>query len=338
MKHARLAIVGWYHKLNYGDDLLQLALTHLFSDCSLSFIGIEAVTPELLNGFDHVVFGGGSLYPNKFLDDPAFLGTMRVPVSLLGVSSRGVTNHAVLRQLLDRCTVAVVRDRATIEVFDHPRVVLAPDLAWLIPLAEGSPLREGIGVNLRRWPKLEWQPEPLVEALRRASGSGAVLRGLPLYVGHQTWESGRAVSDRTYMQGLPGLDTVDIEPSSQAYGTFRLVVAMRFHALVLALQAATPCIGFSYHPKIRALMAEADLGEFCVDLDAPAALERAVVSALTRESELRERLRVHRAQRIEQAQVAYGHAREQILRRLGVGGAYRPGSRWTSVARRLPWR
>ena len=45
-----------------------------------------------------------------------------------------------------------------------------------------------------------------------------------------------------------------------------VVVATRFHNLVLALMLGKPTIALSYHEKIRSLMDEAGLGKYCQDL------------------------------------------------------------------------
>jgi len=56
-----------------------------------------------------------------------------------------------------------------------------------------------------------------------------------------------------------------------------LVVATRFHNVLLALLLNRPVIALSYHEKIRALMAESGLADYCQDateLDVPSLIER----------------------------------------------------------------
>ena len=56
-----------------------------------------------------------------------------------------------------------------------------------------------------------------------------------------------------------------------------VVVATRFHNVVLALMLGKPTIALSYHEKIRALMDEAGLGEYCQDvlgMDVPRLIEQ----------------------------------------------------------------
>ena len=56
-----------------------------------------------------------------------------------------------------------------------------------------------------------------------------------------------------------------------------LVVATRFHNVLLALMLNKPVIALSYHDKVRALMAESGLADYCEDaaeLDVPSLIER----------------------------------------------------------------
>jgi polysaccharide pyruvyl transferase WcaK-like protein len=48
-----------------------------------------------------------------------------------------------------------------------------------------------------------------------------------------------------------------------------MVVATRFHNILLALMLDKPVVALSYHPKIASLMSGVGLGEYCHDIDEP---------------------------------------------------------------------
>jgi polysaccharide pyruvyl transferase WcaK-like protein len=50
-------------------------------------------------------------------------------------------------------------------------------------------------------------------------------------------------------------------------GATDIVVASRFHNVLLALLLGKPVLALSYHEKVQALMAESEIGEFCQDIE-----------------------------------------------------------------------
>jgi polysaccharide pyruvyl transferase WcaK-like protein len=67
-------------------------------------------------------------------------------------------------------------------------------------------------------------------------------------------------------------DFIDDPPSSvdevlSQLATTDLVVASRFHNVLLALMLAKPVLAISYHEKVDSLMADAGLAEFCQDVE-----------------------------------------------------------------------
>lgn len=307
----KIAVVGWYHKLNLGDELLQNAITRLFADCHLTFWG-HTPDPQALRGFDHLIVGGGSVWPNALFD--RYLATRQdlvTPFSLLGISARRRVAERVTRQVLEDAHVVVVRDAATRQqLYNEPKVQVGPDLAWLCPLEPQPRLPEGrvVGLSLRAWPRSPWSPKVIGQALGRWADE---VFGLPLYYGDRRWEGQRARPDREVIEAAGVASAERIEPSWLHRARF--VVAMRFHALVLAAQAGVPFVGFSYHPKIVAFCQELGLSRYCVPLADADALTRALRELEENEEALRHHLREQREPLVQRARLIYGAAREQIL-------------------------
>lgn len=307
----KIAVVGWYHKLNWGDEILENALTRLFSDCELTFWG-HAPNPAALAGFDHVVVGGGSVWPNTLFDK--YLETrdsLLTPFSLLGISARRSAGASLTQQVLADACAVVVRDRATRALLlDHPKVAVAPDLSWLYPLtAAAEPPRERIiGLNLRAHHRGHWRPEVIGEVVR---GAAEEIVALPFYYGDRRWEGGRALPDREVLAaaGVMGPE----RSAGSDFQRVRTVVAMRFHALVLAAQAAIPFVGFDYHPKVVAFCKELGLEQYCVPLDNPRALSVAVAEVEARYDSIRAHLLAQRDQETQLARESYSAARNTIL-------------------------
>jgi polysaccharide pyruvyl transferase WcaK-like protein len=307
----KIAVVGWYHKLNLGDEILENALTRLFSDCELTFWG-HAPDRAALAGFDHVVVGGGSVWPNALFDDYLSAGeALATPFSLLGISARRSAGAALTERVLADARAVVVRDQATFALLlEDPKVRIAPDLAWLSPIGpqEEAPRERIIGLNLRAWRRSRWQPEAIGAAVRAAAER---VVALPFYYGDRRWEGGHARPDGEVMEaaGIPSPERAELSWFHEA----RMVVAMRFHALVLAAQAGVPFIAFAYHPKVVAFCKEYGLERYCVPLDHPEALARALVALEDEHAAIRAHLLGRREENVRLARERYGEAREAIM-------------------------
>lgn len=268
-----VAIVGWYHKLNYGDDLLQVAFCNLFSSCKLSFIDLDS-DPQILKYFDYVIFGGGSIWPNKILfSDVILSGCIRY--SVMGISVRELTARRVSHRIIENADLFMVRDLESKSFFGHPKVEYFPDLTWVVPLAEQAKLPnkiENVAINLRNWNRFDWNSGKLVSIIRNRSYTR--LCGVSFFGGSNLLEDGSAITDREKLI-KSGVNTV---VEGRYYETLdtHLNIGMRFHFLVLSAQMGIPFIGFDYHPKIKAFMHDLDMADYCVDLSSPESLSHAL--------------------------------------------------------------
>jgi polysaccharide pyruvyl transferase WcaK-like protein len=60
-----------------------------------------------------------------------------------------------------------------------------------------------------------------------------------------------------------------LQPEEIAYGlgACDLVIACRFHSVILSFASGVPCVALSYSNKVRSVMVDADLSEYVVDLE-----------------------------------------------------------------------
>ena len=66
MEKLRIVFIGYYGRLNAGDDLLQQSLTSLFQEHDLTFCSwVPGI--KFLNEVDLVVVGGGSIWPGNVI-------------------------------------------------------------------------------------------------------------------------------------------------------------------------------------------------------------------------------------------------------------------------------
>lgn len=268
-----IAIFGWYHHRNAGDDRLQYCLTRWLDGHTLAFLPAGRVPPvHLLRTYDALLIGGGGLLMKSggmFQDMARWVRQVGIPAALIGVSIEALPDELrrELRAFLDteQCCFAWFRDQGSVEALGaHPKAFAAPDLTWLYPYPV-MPEGEGVAVALRKrggLPIETWR-----EALATLARQFGPVRPWPLY-----FEGG---GDGEFLgQVLPGIempDEFDLDPVKRG----RSVVSSRFHGLLFGLQMGRPVLAAADTPKVRRFMAEHGLGEWCVPETEPERLVEA---------------------------------------------------------------
>lgn len=280
MRKLKVVVLGYYHVQNAGDDLLLASICSLLKDCDVLvskwFPGID-----LLNAADLVVVGGGSIWPGhtvfQFADE--LVARLGGRLMVVGISAKQASpgHWASTQKLVRRADLFWVRDAASLAHMGCPvGARVAPDLYWWTP-HEVLPRPHAdqancVALNLRSWEAEPWQPEAVVAELRAA---GFRLLPWPFFFGSAAHEADGSESDDALLQRLtdgPVPRSFSMHPLESA----GLAVCMRFHAILAAIRAGVPVIGFDYHRKTRSLFEEIGLPELCVPLNDPAALRRAV--------------------------------------------------------------
>jgi polysaccharide pyruvyl transferase WcaK-like protein len=224
---VNIAVFGWYHHRNAGDDRIQQCLTRWLEGHTLAFLPAGRRPPvHLLRTYDAAILGGGGIIQTRgglFRDMARWVRAAGIPVALAGVSVEAMTPElrADLRAFLDICSFAWFRDHGSLaEVGEHPRAFVAPDVTWLYPFAPAPEAGDGVAVTSA---DLEVPDNPV--------------HFWPLY-----FENG---GDAAAFHPAP--DEFDLEPARRAAA----VLTRRFHGLLFAIQLGRPALAISEAPKIR---------------------------------------------------------------------------------------
>ena len=280
-----IAVFGWYHHQNAGDDRMQQCITRWFDGHTLAFLPAGRPVPmELLRTYDAVILGGGGIVTSRggmFRDVASWVRRFGGPVALCGVSVENLSNDLAreLRSALDLMSFAWFRDQGSLEALGaHPKAFVAPDLTWLYPF-EQRPSGQGTAIGLRREGELpvdEWRA-----AFDEVDGPR---RPWPLY-----FESG---GDAELAERLLGLAPGSVEPEfslEPARGAARIVTG-RFHGLIFGMQLGRPVLTVSSRPKVVRFLEEHGLGEWRVDEDDPGGFRVLWPRFLDAEEEIRDRV------------------------------------------------
>lgn len=222
-----IAIFGWYHHRNAGDDRIQQCLVRWLEGHTLAFLPAGRRPPvHLLRTCDAAILGGGGLIRDRggmFRDMARWVRAAGIPVALAGVSVEGMTPElrSELREFLDLCSFAWFRDRGSLEeVGEHPNAFVAPDVTWLYPYEPAPAEGDGVAVT----------------------SADLAVPGVPLHPWPLYFENG---GDAAAFHSAP--DEFDLEPARRAAA----VLTRRFHGLLFALQLGRPALVDSAAPKVR---------------------------------------------------------------------------------------
>lgn len=215
------------------------------------------------------------------------------------------------RLAFERCQVASVRDAESLGLLAETGFEVREGAGTLVEVtadpvfalttsaedeaAVGEYLRrnqmedaEFIGVNLRYWnrpgPIWTWLPY-VAEGLTQFLTSNPQLHValIPFQDDSQNQYNDDASILKNLAPFLPNRERVHLveKPPTARYAQAlikrcQLVVGMRLHAAILALNEATPVVALSYDPKVASLMKQAGLREYCIETLTPRPEEFAV--------------------------------------------------------------
>ncbi len=267
-----IAVFGWYHHRNAGDDRMQACLTRWLEGHTLAFLPAGRPPPvAMLATYDAAIIGGGGLIMRRggvFRDMARWIRAAGIPVALAGVSVEGLDDslRRELRDFLDHCSFAWFRDQGSLDaVGSHPNAFVAPDISWLYPYPRAATAGSGVAVTLRPGNNLP------IDGWRQAlSALPGPLHAWPLY-----FEGG---GDAAVLARVLGPEnTVPEEPTLAPLRAASVALTGRFHGLMFALQLGRPAITVSSTPKVRRFLEQNSLDghgleQWRIDEDQPAAL------------------------------------------------------------------
>ncbi|MCD4737785.1 MAG: polysaccharide pyruvyl transferase family protein, partial [Anaerolineae bacterium] len=232
-----IGVIGWWHQDNQGDSAILASLRQALAPPH-QLVPIDTafdITPDelyRLNRLDFLILGGGGLFqqapPRPFDTFEVWGEQLQTPIGIvgLGVDTVRPQHHAAVRTLVEQAQFFYVRDRASQQALDHPKVLVSPDLTFAYPLtlpARSRPPAQQLpicGINLRKSPGLD--TKQWVEVLQALP---VQLRGIP-FSSFGSWE------ELQILQSLDKQCAAAFTPT--LYDGLDLMIATAFHSVVFA--------------------------------------------------------------------------------------------------------
>ncbi len=294
----KIVIFGYYNFFNAGDDRIQHCLKRIFQGHILVFLPHFLPPPSLdyLNTFDWIIIGGGGLVKERvgiWVEMSQWLRLLRANVGVIGLGVNSITSElsSELSSLLDYAKFFFVRDKKSKKLLNNdPRVEVHPDLTWCFPLTRNIDNSDDtIAINLTPCQGQKFEPDKWIEKC-----SGENLVPFPLYF---TKNRDYRLLRKYFSDRVP--EEFDLQPLI----TSKMLIACRYHAIVFAMQIGRPFIAINYDDKVRRLLVESDLIDFCLELSEYDLLPQKISLIESHKSEIKQKINLYAVQQIDKAEI-----------------------------------
>lgn len=269
-KNNKIALWGYWQANNGGD-------MWILENLKKRFPGIIPINTEEenFNDYDFVIIGGGGLI--NYSIRPSF-NNIKTKYATIGLGGEfEIKDKEDLVKLINRSVLFGVRDTRNLQTFhieNNLRMKLSGDCTFLYPL-EPFPYSNKLINNIKliwrdpfrlmMWDKSKHHQEDgqeLNELFREYLGD------VPTNDNLKCLEMYRNILSK---HGNVEYDSYVIKNFSfrSMYAKFKnvdLVVSMRLHGVIAAIQLGIPCIALDIYPKVRTVMQECGLEDYCIKL------------------------------------------------------------------------
>jgi hypothetical protein len=268
----KIAVWGWWQGRNLGD-------MWILESIKKKFPGIIPITTEIedYSDYDFLLIGGGGLLNGPKLRAP-FNKILPTKYGSFGLGGEFPIVDDFLSVFINNAEFFGVRDKRNIDTYKTnitTKLEMSCDCTFLYPLNKKF---VNPNINIKNI-KLIWRdPYGL---LKWDKSKHHHLDGLELnmlfgnYLGvipHN--DNAKCLSLYKNLLGRHGnvlYETYNVNNFTydDLYKRFKqidLIVTMRYHGVMAAIQLGIPCIALDIYPKVRTLMQECDLEKYCIKL------------------------------------------------------------------------
>jgi|GEM_PF-1890747 len=265
----KIAVFGYYHHLNYGDDRIGQALVDALHPHHIVFFPHNQEPPSM-EWFDFILIGGGGLVWEKvgiWAGITEWLGKSKKPFAVvgLGINELNGTLKQDLLWMVDNAKLFAVRDQKSHQLLDsHPQVLVLPDSTWMIPYPQRleCPRNEAIALSLASKHPQGYDPMQWATAIHKLGESNDIVP-FPLRFGTS--------HDSDLFRSL-GFQNFFPEFSINPLYECPYLIGTRYHSIIFALQVGIPFVAVLYDDKVRRLLEDNQLQDLGVDAINPQAL------------------------------------------------------------------
>lgn len=242
-KSNKIAIWGWWNGNNLGDNWIKECMKKCFK--KVTFLHSEGI--DDLNKYKFVICGGGGLFIN---DVPDKWRNIETKFGAIGLGAEFKHNNNSAINLEKKSEFYFVRDSHSIDCMNLSLNNKSYDITFSYPLQYKKVLKNDIVLLIWREPgKLYHNKmfEKYIGEITRKDEWINVLKEEFNYIVEDSFKTKKYYIDKlTKKVGF--------------------IVSGRYHGIIAAIQRGIPCIAIDICPKIRALMDECGLNDYCLKI------------------------------------------------------------------------
>ena len=248
----RLGIWGWWGQKNLGDNWILSTMQEMFrkyeiiplSDTTLDF------SPYNL---DFVILGGGGLFAERVKPPWNSPQSIKIPYGVFSLGTEHGVDKTEIRNLKEKAIFFSVRDAMTAKKFGFApnEVDIIPDATFYKPIRSTSCIDGHIS--------LIWRND--LRTLHRYSSTWTE------YVGGLTAKEDWIAELKKVAPNIKIKDVDFYTEKTSPYTDLRgsiMIISMRYHGVIAAVQMGVPCIAIDVCPKIKALMEALKLEDLAI--------------------------------------------------------------------------
>lgn len=305
-KHV--AIWGWWQGKNLGDNWIKRTLSEVF----LGYEFIDTTVTDF-SPYHFVICGGGGLYIYDVIE-PWRSHTPQVPYGMLGLGAEFPHTSSRAEELCNKSSFFFLRDQYSLDCMKIKNVERSYDVTFLRPLE-----------------CKELQP-PDLDKLLFVWRDGRELTRNPKFRDYIQYEDNLEQWENTIQAYFRSIERNDFQTTADNIEDVMehcgFVISGRFHGIAAAIQKGIPCIAIDICPKIRALMQDCGLADYCIKVSETDKLEELIVRAKAEYRDIRKKQQAYKVKANLTLLKHIEAAKEAIDRTLHPLRAIHYGSYW----------
>jgi len=269
----RLAIWGWWQGRNLGDNWIR----HVMSDIFPSAVFIDTTVKDF-SDYAFVICGGGGIFIYG-VHRHWQTHDLNIPFGMLGLGAEFPHKNDMAYQLSRKAAFFFIRDNDSLECMHVHDRARSYDITFFAPL---------------QWRAMDALNMQNVFFVWRDGKEWSDKEYFKEYICYEdNYEQYNEIIHAAFNQVIANdFQTTDDDAEAMIKDS-GFVISGRFHGIVAAIQKGLPCIAIDICPKIRWIMRDCGLEDYCIKINEVARLNMLIDKARIHVVEIREKQQLY---------------------------------------------